>query len=452
MDTDVPLYWYDNWWLLAEVNPLFTGVIGILAIIILLLFSALMSGSEIAFFSISENDKKKLSQENSNVSNQILNLLKKPRTLLATILISNNFVNIAIILVAQIVIQIYLPEQIKSNPILDFLITVVGITFLLVLFGEIAPKVYANQFNIRLSKIMASPINTLKTIFYLPTTALVASSLFLEKMLVRRSNTGKLTNRREIDRAIDLTVKNEIGTSDEEANILKSIIKFGEVSVKQIMQPSIDIVAIEKNMNYAQVLAIVKESGYSRFPVYENDLDHIVGILYVKDLIKHLNQNDDFHWQTLVREAIIFVPEAKKIDDLLNDIQIQRKHMAIVVDEYGGTLGLVTLEDILEEIVGDIKDEFDDDPEVDYRKIDDFNYEFEAKTLINDFCRVMNIDSSTFDQVRGDADSLAGLILEITGHFPVKNQKIVYSPYTFTVTGVSKRRIEHILVTLPKHD
>lgn len=451
MDTDVPLYWYNQWWLLAEVNPLLTGAIGILVIIVLLFLSALMSGSEIAFFSISDNDKKKLNEENSSVSKQLLKLLKKPRTLLATILISNNFVNIAIVLVAQIVIQVYLPEQIKSNPILNFLITVVGITFVIVLFGEIAPKVYANQFNIRLSKIMVSPISMLKTIFYLPTTGLVASSLFLEKMLARRNNTGKSTSRKEIDRAIDLTVKNEAG-ANEEANILKSIIKFGEVAVKQIMQPRIDIIAIEKNMSYPQVLAIVKESGYSRLPVYENDLDHIVGILYVKDLIGHLNQDDDFEWQTLVREAILFVPEAKKIDDLLNDIQIQRKHMAIVVDEYGGTLGLVTLEDILEEIVGDIKDEFDDDPEVDYRKIDDLNYEFEAKTLINDFCRVMNIDSSNFDQVRGDADSLAGLILEITGHFPVKNQKIVYLPYTFTITGVSKRRIEHILVTLPKHE
>ncbi len=451
MDTDVPLYFYRQWSLLAEVNPFLTGGIGILAIIVLLFFSALMSGSEIAFFSISENDKKKLNEENSSVSRQILSLLKKPRTLLATILISNNFVNIAIVLVAQIVIQIYLPEQVKSNPILDFLITVVGITFLLVLFGEIAPKVYANQFNIRLSKMMAGPISTLKNIFYLPTTGLVVSSLFLEKLLVRRNNIGKSTSRKEIDRAIDLTVKNETG-ANEEANILKSIIKFGEVAVKQIMQPRIDIIAIEKNMSYSQVLAVVKESGYSRLPVYEGDLDHIVGILYVKDLIGHLNQDYDFEWQTLVREAILFVPEAKKIDDLLNDIQIQRKHMAIVVDEYGGTLGLVTLEDILEEIVGDIKDEFDDDPEVDYRKIDEWNYEFEAKTLINDFCRVMNIDSSTFDQVRGDADSLAGLVLEITGHFPVKNQKIVCLPYTFTITGVSKRRIEHILVTLPKHE
>ncbi|NJK82945.1 MAG: DUF21 domain-containing protein, partial [Saprospiraceae bacterium] len=237
MDIDIPLSWHYQWWLLAEINPLITGVIGIFAILILLFFSALMSGSEIAFFSISENDKRKLDEENSNASKQILKLLKKPRTLLATILIGNNFVNIAIVLVAQVVIQIYLPEQIKSNAVLNFLITVVGITFLLVLFGEIAPKVYANQFNIGLSKVMASPISTLKTIFYLPTTALVSSSVFLEKMLARRSHTGKMTSRKEIDRAIDLTVKNETTASQEEANILKSIIKFGEVAVKQIMQP-----------------------------------------------------------------------------------------------------------------------------------------------------------------------------------------------------------------------
>ncbi len=439
--------WLIQLLILATLSPVGIAIIGGLIVALLLLASAAISGSEIAFFSLSPNDKKALEEENLTSNKNILDLISQPRMLLATILIGNNFVNIAIVLVSDFVIQLLLPESIKANTLAHFLITVIGVTFLLVLFGEIAPKVYANQFNIRLSRFMAKPLIALRTLFYLPATALVSGGALLENRLGKRANNA--TSREDIDEAIDLTVSYEQGT-EEEADLLKSILKFGEVAVKQIMQPRIDIVALNNKLGYHEVLSIVKESGYSRIPVFEHDLDHLVGILYAKDLIGSLDQDDNFDWQRLVRTEMLIVPEAKKIDDLLKEIQLQRKHLAIVVDEYGGTVGLVTLEDILEEIVGEIKDEFDDEPEVDYRKIDAFNFEFEGKTLINDFCKVIDIQVEIFDDIRGDADSLAGMVLEITKRFPNKNQKITYSDYTFTITDVSKRRIEHIMVTLPK--
>lgn len=428
-------------------NPTAIAVSGGLVVAILLLASAAISGSEIAFFSLSPNDKKKLEEDSRGANKKILDLVNKPRMLLATILISNNFINIAIVLVSDFVIQLLLPSSIKADTFTHFLITVVGVTFLLVLFGEIAPKVYANQFNIRLSRFMSNPLTILRTLLFLPATALVSGGSVLEKRL--GDGTSNVTSREDIDEAIDLTVSQGQGT-EAEADLLKSILKFGEVPVKQIMNPRVDIIALDSTLGYHEVLSIVKKSGYSRIPVYENDLDHIIGILYAKDLIGALDESDDFQWQNLMRTEMLFVPEAKKIDDLLKEIQLQRKHLAVVVDEYGGTAGLVTLEDILEEIVGDIKDEFDAEAEVDYRKIDDYNYEFEAKTLINDFCKVMDVPVETFDDIRGDSDSLAGMVLEVTKRFPSKNRKITHKGYSFTVTAVSRRRIELILVTLPK--
>jgi len=414
-----------------------------LSIVLLLICSALISGSEIAFFSLNENDKKKLEEEEGKIGQRILLLLDQPRKLLATILISNNFVNIAIILVAALLI----PDNITNNKVIDILITVVGVTFLLVLFGEISPKVYANRYNIRLAKFMVTPLNILNALFYLPSTVLVSSSKFLERRFAHRI--GQSHSREDIDEAIDLTVNQEEGSS-QDADILKSIVKFGEVPVKQIMRPRVDVVAVDVETPYSELLKIIKDSGYSRIPVHENDFDQVIGILYVKDLIGHLQKEDTFKWQELVREDTLFVPEAKKIDDLLRKFQLEHKHLAIVVDEYGGSAGIVTLEDILEEIIGDIRDEFDDEPDVEYRQIDAYNYEFEGKTLINDFARVVKIDNTIFEEARGDSDSLAGMILELTGKFPSKNQVIEYQSYLFKVTAMSKRRIEKVLVTLPK--
>lgn len=422
---------------------------GIIGIIILLMCSAMISGSEIAFFSLTYNDRKFLEEEATYLGKQILNLLNNRNELLATILISNNFVNIAIVILSNLVLNSILPEEIVANAALNIGITVIGVTFMLVLFGEIAPKVYANRFNISLSKLMVTPMSFLVTLFYIPNKLLVTGSNWLETRLATRL--GHVTSKEDIDEAIDLTVSQEKG-SQQEVDILKGIITFGDVPVKQIMRPRLDVVTIDIEKSYDEVLHIVRSSGYSRIPVYEEDFDHVRGILYAKDLVGLLDLGNDFEWQALVRNEILFVPEAKKLGDLLKEFKLSRKHMAIVVNEYGGSVGIATLEDVLEEIVGDIRDEFDDEPELSYKQIDSRNYEFDGKTLINDFCKVIGLLPSFFDSIRGDADSLAGLVLQMTGKFPTKHQIISYKHYDFKITSVDKRRIQFILVTLPENN
>ncbi|MEM1325301.1 MAG: gliding motility-associated protein GldE [Bacteroidota bacterium] len=437
MDTDL----LQAFSLLLQSNATY-GLLGGL-IFLLLIGSALISGSEIAFFSLKEKELQELEEENSVISHLILKLLERPRRLLATILISNNFINVAIIIISAII----LPTDLTDKDWLNFLIEVVCITFLLVLFGEISPKVYANLYNVKLARFMARPLYVLNFLFTIPALLLVSSGRFLERRFAGRINESH--SKEEIDEAIDLTVTQEEGSS-QDADILKSIVKFGEVPVKQIMCPRVDVVALDIETTYSEVLSIIKESGYSRLPVYENDFDTVRGILYVKDLIGDRKAGDDFRWQQLVREDLLFVPEAKKIDDLLRQFQSDHKHFAIVVDEYGGSSGIVTLEDILEEIIGDIRDEFDEEPDVEYRKIDDYTYEFEGKTSINDFSRVIGIDQAEFDEARGDSDSIAGMILQITGRFPSANSVIPYKDYKFKVNAMTKRRIEKIVVTLPR--
>lgn len=458
--------------LLDAANGLFSVevFIGLLSILLLLLGSALVSGSEVAFFSLTSNDFESLAQENSRSSQRILQLKNRPRYLLATILISNNFINIAIVIISDFVLNRLLPlqhfEQWSSNiqeqiPLVQsrlettqitetihFLITVVGVTFLLVLFGEVAPKIYAKINNVYLARNMSGPLIFLMRAFTLPNLVLVRWTKVIETRLEKTTKSVG-ASRREIDEAIELTVSKEKG-AEQEIDILKSIIKFGEVSVKQIMTSRVDVVAVDFRANYNDLLKIVRESGYSRIPVYENDFDNVTGILYVKDLLGRLNEEVDFEWQQLIRTNVLYVPEAKKIDDLLREFQRKHMHLAIVVDEYGGSSGIVTLEDILEEIIGEIKDEFDDDSELDFQKLDDFNFLFEGKTLLNDVCRIVGIDTNTFDGIKGEADSLAGLILELHGQMPKKDKEILYSPYKFKIVAINPRRIEKILMTLPK--
>lgn len=412
-------------------------------VVLLLIGSALISGSEIAFFSLKDRDKKKLEEEESPISQLILRLLERPRQLLATILISNNFINVGIVITSAFL----LPDNLTQKAWLDFLINIVGVTFLLVLFGEISPKVYANRYSITLAKFMARPLHLLNIFFYLPSLLLVSSSKWLEKRFAHRI--GESHSKEDIDEAIDLTVNQEDGSS-QDADILKSIVKFGEVPTKQIMCPRVDVIALDVESSYEELLETIKTSGFSRIPVYENDLDTVVGILYAKDLIGYLNEKANFKWQKLMRKDVLFVPEAKKIDDLLRQFQVEHKHLAIVVDEYGGSAGIITLEDILEEIIGDIRDEFDDQPDVEFRQLDAYNYEFEGKTSINDFAKVVGIDHLIFDEIRGDSDSLAGMLLEMTGRFPSKNMIIPYKNYQFKVRAMNKRRIEKIQVTLPR--
>ncbi len=466
MEADPPL---PEFIMLLTSGSVWTVPSGVLVVILLLLLlcSALISASEVAFFSITQKDLDNLDSIYVK-SNDRINLLKsRPRELLATILIANNFINIAIVLISDFLLRRILTEamlltwaeglqnmisigflsaQTISHTI-SFLITVIGVTFLLVLFGEVAPKIYANLNNIRHARLMATPLLLLSNLFSPLNNLLISwSSRFEERVYRRRLTTQSMTDKKELDKAIELTVSED--EHKEDVDILKGIIKFGDVITKQIMKSRVDVVALDKQQKFGEVLNTIKESGFSRIPVYEDDFDNIKGILYVKDLLGFTDKGDDFSWQDLVRNNVLYVPESKKIDELLKEFQSKRTHMAIVVDEYGGSSGLVTLEDIMEEVVGDIKDEFDTEEEVEYMKIDDHNFIFEGKTLLNDVARLAGIDSTVFDEGRGSADSLAGLILELEGKIPKRDKEITYKNLKFKIVSVNKKRIERINVRL----
>jgi len=427
----------------------------------------MISGSEVSYFSFSPSDVHLLASEDSPTSKRILQLRERSRILLATILISNNFVNIAIVILSDYLIGNIFSEEtfmhwgtiLKSFTLFqgisvltlatstNFLLTVVGATVLLVLFGEIAPKLYANVNNIQMAKTMSRPLIVLNTIFYPISKVLVNWTNRFESKLSQ--DTGRSKSRKDdLDKAIELTVSHE-QNSEKEIDILKSIVKFGDVNVKQIMRSRMDVVAIDIVSDFSEVMKIVKDSGYSRIPVYEEDFDNIKGILYAKDLLLYLAEVDTFKWNELVRKDVKYVPEAKKINELLTEFQQERTHMAIVVDEFGGSGGLVTLEDIMEEVIGDIRDEFDEEVEIEFEKLDDFNYVFEGKTLLNDLCRAIGISTDTFGDVKGGADSVAGLILELLGKIPRKNLEIKYKEYRFKILSVSIKRIEKVQITLP---
>lgn len=438
-------------------------------VFLLLLFSALVSGSEVAFFSLSTSDFDRLRQEKSKASDRILLLQEKPRTLLATILIANNFINIAIVILSEFIVRQSLSATLLeswSYSILgslgiadtsniptvswsiNFLLTVVGATFLLVLFGEVIPKVYARLNNITLAKFMSGPLYLLNILFNPLSSGLVNGTRFIERRIERKNNGMSVASKEDIDEAIDLTVSQE-KNAEQEVDLLKSIVKFGDLQVKQIMRSRVDVIGLQFSMEFSEVLKIVKDSGYSRLPVFEDDFDNVKGILYVKDLIGNLDQHD-FAWQELVRPSTLFVPESKKINDLLKEFQSSRMHLAIVVDEYGGSAGIVTLEDIMEEVIGDIRDEFDDEPEVLYRKIDDYTFLFEGKSLLNDVCRIIGIPTDAFDEVKGEADSIAGLVLELLGYLPKVDREISFMDYKLKVISVNDRRIEQVMISLPR--
>ncbi len=443
------------------------GLVGGIALLILLLAcSALISGSEIAFFSLDRNQLREMAEEDSRSNQRILSLREKPRRLLATILIINNLINITIVILSYYLFQIFLPPEtfyhwgyaVHTWPLLDgfnpdqwttffsFLITIVGITFLLVLFGKVVPKIYANLNNVAFARLMSGPIQVLFTLLTPLNKTMVKWGNTLERKLGTESALG--ANKVDIDKAIDLAVARD-KDSKIEAEILKSIVSFNDVAVKQIMRSRMDIVALDTVMSLDEMLHIVKEAGYSRLPVYEEQLDTIKGILYLKDLIGYVDEAQPQHlWPELVRKEVLYVPEARKINELLKDFQREHLHMAIVVDEYGGTSGLVTMEDVIEEVIGDIKDEFDEDQEMEYRRLSDKEFIFEGKTMLIDVCRIMDVDKTSFDRIDGDADSLAGLVLDLNGKMPVIGQKIIYPPFSFTVLSVSPKRIERIKVQI----
>ncbi|MEA3478981.1 MAG: gliding motility-associated protein GldE [Bacteroidota bacterium] len=414
---------------------------GLAAMILLLFFSAMISGSEVAFFSLNPAQLKDIQETSSRKNRLILYLLNRPKRLLATILISNNFINVAIV-----VLSVFITSEILdliSYPLLAFLIQVIIVTAMILLFGEIVPKMYAATRAIHFARAMASPLNIIIKVFYPLSSVLIRSTSFIDKRL---AGTGPDISISDLSDAIEIT--SDESTPEDEKKILKGIVKFGDIEVCEIMKSRVDVEAVEMNDGFDEIMTKIIRSGFSRIPVYEESFDKIQGILYVKDLLPHLDEKEDFKWNALIRDAF-FVPENKKISVLLKEFQEKKIHMAIIVDEYGGTSGLVTLEDIIEEIVGDITDEFDShEDEVDYTRIDEHNFIFEGKTTINDFCKIINIEDEIFDRVKGDSDSLAGLILELEGKIPKRNACISYLNFDFTILEADDRRIQRIKVSI----
>ncbi|NNC94957.1 MAG: gliding motility-associated protein GldE [Chitinophagales bacterium] len=418
----------------------------------LLCASAMISASEAAFYSLRPGEIDDLKTDETPKAKRVISLLENRDYLLSTILITNNLINVAIVVTSHFIFisllnfkDVPIGSFMLPGEVITFVINVLVVTGLIVLAGELAPKVYAQQNRIGLVRFMSGPIVFLKRFFYIPNRMINYPVRLIEKSLGTSQDEITID---ELNKAIDLTAKNEVFKDDVE--LLKGIVHFGNTTVKQIMRSRVDIEAFAIDIGFQELLDKIRSSGYSRFPIYEGDLDNITGILYVKDLLRYLDREEDFKWQELMREAI-FIPETKKIDDLLKEIQVSRKHLAIVADEYGGTSGIVTLEDIVEEVLGEIKDEFDDLVEMSFRKIDDNNYIFEGKSLLNDVCKIMEINNDTFDEVKGDADSLAGLLLELAGYFPKENEEIVYGKFKFVVLNVGYNRIEKVKITRNKH-
>lgn len=416
-----------------------------IGLVLLLICSALISGTEVAFFSLSQADLNQHIEETKGES-LVINLLQRPRKLLATILITNNFINILIVLLFANLGGILFAELNYTLNLyffevsVRFLIEVVLVTFLILLFGEVLPKVYATRNSIKFAKLMSKPTKVLNVLLSPLSLPLIRLTKIVEKRLGDRNHDFSVE---KLSQALELTSDN--GTTKDEQKILKGIVTFGNTETVQIMKPRIDIFAVSDEEPYEEVLAKILKNGYSRNPVYKNSIDNITGVLYAKDLLAHLNKTK-FKWQDLQRDPF-FVPENKKLDDLLSEFQEKKNHLAIVVDEYGGTSGIVTLEDVIEEIVGDINDEFDDD-DLSYSKLDQNNYVFEGKTTIKDFCKVMHVnDESLFEEEKGESETLAGFILEVSGRFPKKGEKISFLNFIFTIEVLDRKRIKQVKVT-----
>ncbi len=423
----------------VTVCPPSLGAIIAISLAVLLLFaSGFVSASEIAFFSLSPNDLSEIEEEEHSSDRKIMELLKDSERLLATILISNNFVNVTIIMLCNF----FFAEVVDfgDSVIVEFLVITVILTFLLLLFGEIMPKIYSAQHTLKFTRMAAPVVMLLKKVFSPLSNLLVRSTVIVNKCVAKKNYNISVD---ELSQALELTDKTEIS---EESNILEGIIRFGGETAKEVMTSRLDMVDLEISSTFKEVLDCVVQNGYSRVPVYEDSRDNIKGVLYIKDLLPHLKKGADFKWQSLIRAAY-FVPETKMIDDLLRDFQANKIHIAIVVDEFGGTSGIVTMEDIIEEIVGEINDEYDEE-ERSYVKINDHTYVFEAKTLLSDFYKILKIDTDAFEDIEGDADTLAGLLLEIKGEFPKLHEKLEYEHYQFEVLEMDARRILKVKVVI----
>lgn len=403
---------------------------------ILLILSGFISGSEVALFSLSKAEIESKSHLKS--FKIIANLLQKPNKLLATILVANNLINIAIVILFTKLGEVLFSTI--GSPLLKFFIEIVIATFLILLFGEILPKIYASRNNISFSRIMAYPLTILDIIFSPISLPMQKFSIYIKKKLAIQNSNISID---QISHALDLTRPED--TTKQEQKLLKGIVNFGNIDTNEIMCPRIDIFALDSKLKSEDVLKSITKTNHSRIPVFHENLDKIIGILHIKELLPFLDKKD-FQWKKLLREPL-FIPENKKLDDLMLEFQEKKVHLAIVVDEYGGTSGLVTLEDVIEEIVGDISDEFDDDNLL-YSRIDDQNYIFDGKTSLHDFCRIIGEDKNIFDQYKGDAETIAGFILEISNSFPRKNSKINFMKFIFTVESIDKKRIKQIKLTI----
>ncbi len=409
----------------------------IILILTLLFLTAVAAGAEVAFFTLNTKDVNYLKTKEQPGSRQVVQLLEKPDLLLSTLRASKYTLAIAVIITANYMTHIFLPP--KENPVISFLVIFIGITFLLLLFGEILPKVYARENNVRLSLFSAPIVKVLFSIFRPAAIMLTDSTDYIDRKKARKKLMEMDSS--EFEEAVELSMGHT--ATKEEVDIFKGIMKFGSITVKQIMHPRMDVNAIRESWGFPKVRDKMRAAGYSRMPVYKTNIDEIVGMVHTKDFLPY-SEIDEFDWHSLIRPAY-FVHQHKLIEDLLHEFQQKRIHFAVVVDEFGGTSGIVTLEDIMEEIIGDIRDEFDED-DLNFRKIDDNNYIFEGKMLINDMCRAMGLPFETFDEVRGESDSLAGLVLEISGKFPTVNERISYGDFDFTILSIEKLRIGSIKV------
>ena len=415
-----------------------TLAIGISGLVVLLFCSALISGAEVALFSLSQKDIEEAIEENNSKGKVISELLEKPKKLLATLLVANNFINIAIVILFSFIGKSIF--AVITSTLLRFILEVVVVTFLILLFGEVLPKVYANRNKVKFAKLIAYLIAFLDKILSPISLPMRAATIYLHNKLGKQKTNFSVD---QLSQALELTDSDE--TSTEEQKILEGIVSFGNTDTRQVMSPRIDIFALEIEESFSEICPKIIEKGHSRIPVYRDNIDHIEGVLFVKDLLPYINSNE-FDWKSLLRQPF-FVPENKKLDNLLKDFQSKKSHLAIVVDEYGGTSGLVSLEDVIEEIVGDISDEFDDENN-NFTQIDDRNYLFEGKINLKDFYRIIDVDEELFEIQKGEAETLGGFILEILGNFPKKDQKIIFENCVFTIEVVDKKRIKQIKVTI----
>lgn len=418
-------------------------IIPLIILVILLVMSALISGSEVAFFSLRFHDLDDLKQKNKQAYENLTGLLDRPKTLLATILITNNFINVGIVILSAFITTGLF--DFYNYPTLGFVFQVVVITFLILLFGEVLPKVYANRMPLSFANRMVKPMIFLRFICKPVSWVLVKTTNVIEKRLKTNSENLSVD---DLSQALELTVDQSV---DDEQKILRGIVKFGSTNVKQIMRSRIDVICIDITLDYTTVTKLILSSGYSRIPVYEDNFDNVRGILYIKDLLPHIDQDSNFNWKSLIRDPF-YVPENKKIDDLLKEFQEKKVHLAVVVDEFGGTSGIITLEDVIEEIVGEISDEFDQEQLI-YSKLDENNYVFEGKIHLTDFYKVIGLeDTENFEEAMGEADTLAGFVLEVAGKFPIKNEEIIFENYVFKVESMEDRRINRIKVSINEID